>query len=359
MAALFFLADFLGDLLIPNFGIGFSGIVFPGGSKFPGQVLLTISSLGIILAAFLPFHPSRQRIKRKMKYVFSLVRLSIFGFILFLCVKTFTFYLFFFNGLIDSLFPVPFSLAAAFVLGMNLWRMQKEWKRSKPLDNENSPRRLIIVHGISFVILVFLVPLFLILFHGTTYYPHNIGWGKEFEPVDCIIVFGAKVNKDGIPSQALSDRVRQGVSLFREGKGQRLVMSGGYNSHNDSESWGMKNMAVSLGVPQRMIIMDKEGYRTYKTVFNVKGIMEKQGWQRSLSVSQYYHLLRIKLAAHRVGLNTDTVPTWISMDFHIEPRSLVREIAALYYYYFFKWGKPVPQYHKEHSITRIKASLDK
>ncbi len=357
--SIFFLVNMWGELLIPHFGIDIPGLICPVIGGFPGKFILMLSAFGIILFAFLPRSAAWNSIKSRFSFVFYMFEALTVCSILLMVFHSIEFYLFLFSGLLDSLFPFPFSLFAALVLVVNIGITRWEFFHDRRVGENKSRMGTIISYGTSFFFLLALIPFILILFYGTTYCPHTIEWGEKLEPADCIIVYGARIKNDGNPSHALAVRVLQGVSLYENGRGYHLVMSGGYNPDGVSESSGMKNFAVSMGVPQARILTDEEGYGTFDTAINSKWIMEKRGWHRSISVSHYYHLLRIKLAAHRVGLDTDTIPTAFLNGFKVQPWNLLREIPALYYYYFFKWGNNLPLKNNNLGFTRLKASLQK
>ena len=60
-----------------------------------------------------------------------------------------------------------------------------------------------------------ILPLILIFTFGPTRYAR---------PADCIVVFGAKVYSDGRPSDALADRVDEGVRLYKQGLAPVIVI---------------------------------------------------------------------------------------------------------------------------------------
>jgi uncharacterized SAM-binding protein YcdF (DUF218 family) len=144
-------------------------------------------------------------------------------------------------------------------------------------------------------------------------------------PAEAIVVFGAGVTADGRPSLALADRVAHGVDLFRAKKiAPRLVLSGG-----PEEVPVMRRLALEAGVPEAALTLDPEGVNTWATLRNLR---EK----RIVAVSHYYHLARIKLAAHRLGLSCATAPCAMTRRLQREPWYVARECAAFVSYYFFR-----------------------
>jgi len=330
----------LKDIFIWRFGPDFHWIDFPPYFVTLETILLKAGALGLILMALLPLSPWWSDIRQRISIFILTVQVLLWTFIFFACFNVIEYYFFLFNRNIASSFPVPLSLIVVVVIMMNLWRIRIESGSTARIDRNEPPLSLVKSHGVCLVLLIVFLPLTMILIYGATDHTHIFGNGQggEFPPADCIIVYGAKVNKDGTPSGALADRVNQAVELFRSGCGRYLVMTGGANDDGESETQCMKNFAISHGVPANRIIINETGFKTYDSVLNVKKIMDDHGWRHSLSVSHNYHLLRIKLMAKRVGLNTYTVPVKNSGLIPYEAWLVVREIAALYYYYLLGCG---------------------
>lgn len=150
-------------------------------------------------------------------------------------------------------------------------------------------------------------------------------------PADAAVVLGARVYADGRLSDAVGDRVRTAVELYRQGWVRELVMSGGPGDGAIHETAAMRAEAIRRGVPAAVIRCDLNGLSTAHTVRNTAG--EFAG-RRLLAVSEYYHLPRIKLAYARAGLDVFTVPaaardwrrTW-------DLRSVLREVPAFWLYF--------------------------
>ena len=57
-------------------------------------------------------------------------------------------------------------------------------------------------------------------------YGRRILAADQVPPHDVAIVFGAGLRRDGTPTTVLADRVDTAVDLFRDGKVERLLMTG-------------------------------------------------------------------------------------------------------------------------------------
>lgn len=113
------------------------------------------------------------------------------------------------------------------------------------------------------------------------------------------IVFGASVRPDGEPSQMLADRVDAAVALYKEGKVDRLLMSGDQRSPNYDEVSAMKRRALAQGVPADRIDLDGSGFRTYDSAYRAKTVF---GITEAILVSQRYHLPRALFLANSFGI---------------------------------------------------------
>ncbi len=327
----FIVLNLAGDLFLPRFGADFLWIAFPAWLRVPGRILLLAAALFLGGAAFRPLRPM---------WAFVAARVTLFLVALVALFNAAAFYFLLVAGRISSSFPVASSLLVVVVILMNARRIRLERGLGRRLDEDETPLRLAVIHGVSFACVFVFAPLVLFLAYGATDYSYMVGGGRP--PAECIVVYGAKVHEDGRLSLALADRVRHGVRLFEEGRGRCLVMSGGTYPDGTSEPRSMKRYAVDLGVPAESILLDEAGFNTYRSTFNVRNMMAERGWRTSLSVSHYYHLLRIQIAARRSGLRTRTVPCRMSRRLVKEPWFLVREIAAFYCYYLLRWGEPTP-----------------
>ena len=78
------------------------------------------------------------------------------------------------------------------------------------------------------------------------------------------VVLGARVHPDGTPSPALVDRVRVGVALLKEGRAQRLLLSGGSPDNRPTEAFIMARLARELGAPEESLILEPKSRSTFE-----------------------------------------------------------------------------------------------
>jgi hypothetical protein len=221
---------------------------------------------------------------------------------------------------IDSVrtgFPVPLSL----VLGSGLlWLTVRIWRAG---DGDHRASLSVVLAWT--MILACLWPLLQILTLGRSDYRRR---------ADVAVVLGARVYADGGLSEAVGDRVRTAVELYREGWVAGLIMSGGPGDGAIHETEAMRDAAIRAGVPAAAIRVDREGLNTRATAANTVR-MVGQGGGRVLAVSEFYHLPRIRLAYAVEGMEICTVPArprhasrWFPL------ASLIREVPAYWLYYF-------------------------
>lgn len=222
------------------------------------------------------------------------------------------------TGVIQTSFGVPLSAIVVVTLVLIAWGCHSSIRFCDRGRQDRVFYLLTVVVGLA------LFPLAQMYCFGKTDYRR---------PADLIVVFGCKVFSDGTPSLALADRVRTGVELYHAGLAPRLVFSGGPGTGQIDETAAMRNLAMELGVPDTAITCDSEGLNTQATVHNLVSASSDAIRPRVLAVSNFYHLPRIKLCFRRAGWEVWTVPAKESRRLYYQERFLLREIAALWWYY--------------------------
>ncbi len=121
---------------------------------------------------------------------------------------------------------------------------------------------------------------------------------SNFDNIDCIIILGAGVWGDR-PSPILEDRLKKGISLYKEGIAPKIIMSGDHSRENYDEVNIMKNYAIDEGISSKDIFMDHAGFSTYDSIYRARDIFEAK---KIVIVSQRYHLYRALYIAKSLGL---------------------------------------------------------
>jgi SanA protein len=124
-------------------------------------------------------------------------------------------------------------------------------------------------------------------------------------PAPVAIVFGAGLQRNGTPSPVLQDRVATAAELYFQGKVKKLLMSGDNRFVDYNEPGAMRAFAIKLGVPEKDIVLDYAGRRTYDTCYRAEAIF---GLEEAILVTQDYHLPRALFTCNLLGLKAAGVP---------------------------------------------------
>ncbi len=122
---------------------------------------------------------------------------------------------------------------------------------------------------------------------------------KELSDIDCIIVLGAGIRKDG-PSPLLEDRLIRGIELYNENVSNKIIMSGDHGRRTYDEVNIMKDYAIEKGIPSQDIFMDHAGFSTYDSMYRAKKIFKAK---KVVIVTQEYHIPRALFIARKLGLD--------------------------------------------------------
>lgn len=158
------------------------------------------------------------------------------------------------------------------------------------------------------------------------------GLMDELKNVDVAVVMGNKVELNGEPSLRLKSRLDKTYELYDKGYFQYVITTGGIGVEGFDEAKVMKDYLIKLGMPSERIIVDSEGYNTYRTAKNTKAIMENKGFDSVMIISQYFHISRSKLIFSKVGI----AEVYSAHANYFELRdfySIFREFFAFYKYW--------------------------
>ena len=156
----------------------------------------------------------------------------------------------------------------------------------------------------SFFLITFLIVLFLLpwLWRQAVriYYGNQIRTVESVEPSRVAIVFGAAVYSDGRLSSVLRDRMDTAVSLYKNGKVDKLLLSGDNRLDHYNEPGAMMNYAINRGVAPTDIQPDYAGLRTYDTCYRARHIFQVE---EAILVTQAFHLPRAIFTCRQLGLD--------------------------------------------------------
>jgi vancomycin permeability regulator SanA len=122
---------------------------------------------------------------------------------------------------------------------------------------------------------------------------------------DMAVVLGNRVDADGSLSPVLKGRVDRALTLYRQGRIARIMVSGGLGlqAGHYPEGKAMKEYLVAQGVPADRIIEDDHGENTYLTAMDLLPVADSLHVHSVIAVSSFYHLTRTKYIIRKVGFH--------------------------------------------------------
>lgn len=158
--------------------------------------------------------------------------------------------------------------------------------------------------------------------------------------IDAVLVLGAQVKPDGSLSKMLKERLDTGISIYKAGLTDRMIMSGDHGSDDYDEVNAMKSYAIGQGVPSECIFMDHAGFSTYESMYRAKEVFEAENL---VVVTQKYHMYRALYDAKALGIEVKGV-TCDTKVYRGDRYRKLREAAARIKDVGYTIAKPKPTY---------------
>ena len=151
---------------------------------------------------------------------------------------------------------------------------------------------------------------------------------------DAAVILGAKVNLDNSPSDPLYKRTLEAINLYKQGKVDYIIATGGVGLGPTPESLVSGQIEVNQGVPANKILFEDSSHTTFQNIEDIKSTADKYKIKSVVIVSDRFHVARGVLVAKYFGFNPvywdypneDYYPTWLLI------QNYAREAAALLYY---------------------------
>ena len=159
----------------------------------------------------------------------------------------------------------------------------------------------------------------------------------DSRPADVILVLGSAVWANEQPSPSLRARTERAIELYQEGYAPYLLLSGGLGRHPPEEAEVMRRLATAAGVPEEALVLDKEAHSTRESIEKAREIMQREGWETAIFVSDPFHMQRSLLMARDVGIQAYGSPALDSPTYTLPARRgfyTSREVLALWWYLF-------------------------
>lgn len=133
------------------------------------------------------------------------------------------------------------------------------------------------------------------------------------------IVFGSKINGDR-PSSVMKKRLNKTIEYMEELPDSVCVVSGGQGSDEICpEAEVMKNYLMENGIDEDRILVEDKARNTIQNIKLSTELLEEEGMgdRHIVSVSNAFHIPRIKLICARLGVDSDFVlakdPNWYTI----------------------------------------------
>lgn len=153
-------------------------------------------------------------------------------------------------------------------------------------------------------------------------------------PADCIIVLGAKVNPDGVPSVSLQRRLEKALECYEKGLAPYIIVCGAQGADEPStEAAAMKKWLVEQGVPENAVIEEDRSRSTEENLANAKEIMDEMGLKSCIVTTNAYHLTRAMWIAADAGLEAQGAAALNNITLQTRLRLRMREAISWVLYF--------------------------
>lgn len=175
------------------------------------------------------------------------------------------------------------------------------------------------------------------LFYSIYHVDYELENGK-LQKADAAIILGAAVWEGGRPSPSMYARVKEGLKLYEKGKVQKLIVSGGLGRYAPTEAEVMAQVAISMGVNQTDLILEKKATTTEENLLYSKFLGDELGFENYILVSDAFHLKRALLIAHKLDMSAQgaaALDSPLYTNQWLKVKYTVREVFGLIKFYVF------------------------
>lgn len=179
------------------------------------------------------------------------------------------------------------------------------------------------------IIIMFLVIIFYSIFNTLCVW--NYAKVDETRSADVAIILGAATDGREI-SPVFEERLNHGIWLYENGYVGNIILTGGYGEGNDrSDADIAKEYMVSQGILEEDILLEEKSTITEENLENAKIIMEQEGYDIALVVSDPLHMKRAMLMAKDYGITAYSSPTQTSA--YVTKKSQLPFLAREVFFY--------------------------
>lgn len=155
---------------------------------------------------------------------------------------------------------------------------------------------------------------------------------------DVAIILGA-ATYNGEVSPVYRERLNHGVTLYQQGFVAKIIVTGGLGEGNtESDAFIAKGYLISRGIPEADILTEDKSTITQENLENSKLIMDANGYQTAVIVSDPLHMKRSMLLAKDAGIVAygSPTPTTMYVSWRTKIPFLAREVI---FYVGYKWWR--------------------
>lgn len=144
----------------------------------------------------------------------------------------------------------------------------------------------------------------------------SIGWEiwqeakrTHTEPADAAIVLGAAVWGNKV-SPVFEGRLEHAVALYRSEQVQYIILTGGkIPGQKRADSEVAESWVVAKGIPKEAIFIETRSQVTWENLAEAKQILNAEGLQSALIVSDPLHMTRAMTIARAQNIDCNPSPT--------------------------------------------------
>jgi uncharacterized SAM-binding protein YcdF (DUF218 family) len=131
----------------------------------------------------------------------------------------------------------------------------------------------------------------------------------EKQDADVIIVLGAAAYESGV-TPVFAERINHAADLLKQGYADQIILTGGVAEGNSvSDAWIASQYAMDIGISEDDLILEEESAYTYENMKYSKEIMDANGFETAIIVSDPLHMKRAMVMAKDNGIRAYSSPT--------------------------------------------------
>jgi uncharacterized SAM-binding protein YcdF (DUF218 family) len=155
------------------------------------------------------------------------------------------------------------------------------------------------------------------------------------QAADVIVVLGAGLRRDNTPGPALTRRSARAAELWQAGYAPVIVCSGGKpGNRTRSEADACAELLRGDGVPDSAILLEDTSRSTEENAIETDAILQANGWDSAVVVSDGFHLLRATRLFEQAGITAFASPAGVEPPPSEYLVYLLREVMAFHWLAF-------------------------